>query len=147
VYTLPQIIDGFDEAEDWDDMQDLLITLGHCLPYFPEEHKIWQNSVSGCKSSTWLYITAFGEPLKIKVHATGESIISRGLCHIIMSMFDTRTSEQVLATNARAIYERIRVGRFNTANDFFEMVKIVKITAHQLLQPNPSSLQSHQNSS
>ncbi|MBQ5379897.1 MAG: SufE family protein, partial [Paraprevotella sp.] len=49
-----EIIEEFNDFDDWMDKYQLLIDLGSEQPSLPEEYKNDQNLIDGCQSRVWL---------------------------------------------------------------------------------------------
>ena len=58
--AVEDLIEEFDELEDWDERYDLIIDLGRELPDFPAEFQNEEHLVKGCMSLVWL-VTDFAD--------------------------------------------------------------------------------------
>ena len=110
--SIDQIIADFDLLDDWEDRYRYLIELGRNLPPLPDAERSDKNKVRGCASQVWL-ATHAGSTM----HFEGDSdaLIVRGLVAIAIALFDGKTPEEVLATDAEATFERMDLRAHLTA--------------------------------
>ena len=110
--SIDQIIADFDLLDDWEDRYRYLIELGRNLPPLPDAERSDKNKVRGCASQVWLATHAGGT-----MHFEGDSdaLIVRGLVAIAIALFDGKTPEEVLATDAEATFERMDLRAHLTA--------------------------------
>ena len=110
--SIDQIIADFDLLDDWEDRYRYLIELGRNLPPLPDAERSDKNKVRGCASQVWLATHAGPH-----MHFEGDSdaLIVRGLVAIAIALFDGKTPEQVLATDAEAVFERMDLRAHLTA--------------------------------
>lgn len=108
--TLDEIVANFELLEEWDDRYRYLIELGKGLEPLPEEAHSEANKVRGCASQVWLDMHREDGPgPRTRLHFRGDSDahIVRGLVALALSIFSGRTAEDILATDAFAIYEKL----------------------------------------
>ncbi|MDA1013493.1 MAG: SufE family protein [Planctomycetota bacterium] len=108
--TIEELIEEFDDMEDWEEQCDYLIDLGFELPEFPDEARTVDNIVRGCQSRVWLVAetaaTDSGEPV-IQIQADSDAMIVRGLIAILLMVYSGRTVDEILSTDIRAIFRRL----------------------------------------
>lgn len=128
---IEEIIENFEFLDDWDDRYKYLIELGGMLDPMPAEDQIAANKVQGCVSQVWLTSkTGSGEPNPI-MHFKGASdahIVS-GLVAIALAIFDGKSASQVLATDEKAIFDRINLSEHITpqrSNGLQSLVQRIK---------------------
>ena len=108
--SLDDIIANFDLLDEWDDRYRYLIELGRDLEPLSEEAHNDANKVRGCASQVWLEMrredASAGKPA---LHFRGDSDahIVRGLVALALAIYSGRTAEDILATDAFAIYEKL----------------------------------------
>lgn len=131
--TLDELFAEFQELGDWDAQCDYLIDLGYELPKLPESAKTPQNRVHGCQSTVWLDAHVKpGNPPVIEFIANSDAIIVNGLIAVLMAMYDGRTAEEILQTDARAVFSRLGLERHLSSqrrNGLFGMVERIRRVA------------------
>jgi len=108
--SLDQILSDFEVLDEWEDRYRYIIDLGRTLkPLAPEFHNE-QTKVRGCASQVWLHtsISAGSGNSKI-MHFLGDSdaLIVKGLVALVLSIFEGKTADEVLGTDARAILAKL----------------------------------------
>lgn len=108
--SLDQILSDFEVLDEWEDRYRYIIDLGRTLkPLAPELHNE-QTRVRGCASQVWLHTTVSPGTDNAKVmHFVGDSdaLIVKGLVALVLSIFEGKTAEEVLGTDARAILAKL----------------------------------------
>lgn len=134
--SLEELYEEFDDLGDWDDQCDYLIDLGFDLPKLPDEAKCEENRVHGCQSQVWL----IGQPSaensqKLEFLANSDAIIVNGLIAVLLAMYTDRTAEEILATDAEAVFARLGLQRHlspQRRNGLFGMVERIRKLAVEL---------------
>ncbi len=132
--NIAEIRDDFAFLDDWEDKYRYVIELGKSLPEMPETAKTDANKVRGCVSQVWLE-TSYTDGL---LHFTGDSdaMIVRGLVAILLAIYQDRTPQQVLATDAREVFEELGLKDHLTpqrSNGFASMVERIQSDAQAAL--------------
>lgn len=129
---LSELIDEFEEMEDWDDRYEFLIELGRELPALADAYRVDENKVDGCMSTVWMFneVVPDGEdPGRLVVHADSDSIMVKGLIAILLAAFSNRKVEQAAAFDVDALFQRLGLNQHlspNRRNGLFAMVKRIK---------------------
>ena len=91
-----QIIEEFNQFEDWMDKYALLIDLGNSLEPIEEKYKIPQNLIEGCQSRVWLN----AELIDGKVVYAGESdaILVKGIVALLLQVLSGQTPKDIVDT-------------------------------------------------
>lgn len=100
--TIADIQADFALLDDWEDRYRYVIELGRAMPPLPEELRTDANKVRGCASQVWLATTTTaGAPL----HFQGDSdaLIVRGLVAILIALYQDKSADEILATDAPAV--------------------------------------------
>ena len=108
--TLDEIIDNFDLLDEWEDRYRYLIELGKDLEPLPEGAHDDANKVRGCASQVWLEARREGGPGPGTVlHFRGDSDahIVRGLVALALAIYSGHTAQEILATEAFPLYEKL----------------------------------------
>ena len=132
--NIAEIRDDFAFLDDWEDKYRYVIELGKSLPEMPDTAKNEDNKVRGCVSQVWLQTSQSNGVL----HFTGDSdaMIVRGLVAILLAIYQDRTPQQVLATDAREIFNELGLKDHLTpqrSNGFASMVGRIQSDAQDAL--------------
>src|ERR1700676_1213095 len=107
--TIDEIRDNFALLDDWDDRYRYVIELGRTLEPMPKAEHSAANKVQGCASQVWLakHVSRNGrnEPL-LNYLGDRDAHIVRGLIAILLTLFSGRTPQEILATDALAIFDQ-----------------------------------------
>ena len=124
-----QIIDDFNQFDDWMDKYALLIDLGNSLEPLDEKYKIPQNIIEGCQSRVWLN----AELMDGKVIYEGESdaILVKGIVALLFQVLSGQTPDDIVNTELYFI-EKIGLKEHlspTRSNGLLAMVKQMKMYA------------------
>lgn len=138
--SLDDIIANFDLLDEWDDRYRYLIELGRDLEPLPEAAHNDENKVRGCASQVWLEMqreaAADGRAI---LHFRGDSDahIVRGLVALALAIYSGRPADEILATDAFAIYEKLGLAAHLTpqrSNGVRAMIDRIKSDARNALE-------------
>ena len=104
--TIDEIRDNFELLDEWDDRYRYVIELGRTLEPMPEAEHSAANKVQGCVSQVWLQKLvdrSGGEPI-LKYRGDSDAHIVRGLVAIVLALYSGRTPQQILDTDAIAVF-------------------------------------------
>jgi cysteine desulfuration protein SufE len=137
--TIDEIRENFELLEDWDDRYRYVIELGRNLDPMPEAEHSAANKVNGCVSQVWLSKTVDrggkGEP-RLKYLGDSDAHIVRGLIAILLTLFSGHTPQQILATDALAIFNEFGFREHLTpqrSNGLRSMVVRIRADAREAL--------------
>ena len=134
--TLEELYEEFDDLGEWDDQCDYLIDLGFDLPKLPDDAKNEENRVHGCQSQVWLVAHASDrDPQRIDFLANSDAIIVNGLIAVLLAMYSGHTIEEILATDAEAVFARLGLQRHlspQRRNGLFGMVERIRKLAVEM---------------
>jgi cysteine desulfuration protein SufE len=107
--TIDEINENFALLDEWDDRYRYLIELGRMLPPLPEAARIDTNKVQGCASQVWLTTDIKPGPSGPVLSFVGDSDahIVRGLIAILFAMYSQKPANDILATDALALFDRL----------------------------------------
>jgi cysteine desulfuration protein SufE len=90
-----EIIEEFQDFDDWMDKYQLLIDLGNNQPPLAERYKTDSNLIDGCQSRVWLQadLTAEG---RIHFQAESDALIVKGIVALLIRVFDEQTPQDIL---------------------------------------------------
>ena len=89
-----EIIEEFQDFDDWMDRYQLLIDLGSSLPPLAPEYKTESNLIEGCQSRVWLQ--ADYENGLIHFQGESDALIVKGIVSLLVSIFDGQKPEDIL---------------------------------------------------
>jgi cysteine desulfuration protein SufE len=106
--TIDEIRDNFALLDDWDDRYRYVIELGRMLEPMSEAEHSQENKVQGCASQVWLSkrIDREGgnEPV-LNYLGDSDAHIVRGLIAILLTLYSGHTPQQILSTDAIAVFD------------------------------------------
>ena len=88
------VIEEFDDFDDWMDKYALLIDLGNSLPPLEEKYKTESNLIEGCQSRVWLqadYVDG-----KILFKGESDAVIVKGIVSLLISILSDHTPQEIL---------------------------------------------------
>ena len=92
--TQDEIIEEFQDLEDWMDKYQLLIDLGNDQAPLAEQYKTEQNLIDGCQSRVWLQ--ADYEDGVIRFTAESDAIIVKGIVSLLIRVLSGHTPQEIL---------------------------------------------------
>jgi len=104
---IDEIRDNFALLEEWDDRYRYVIELGRTLEPMPEAEHSAANKVQGCVSQVWLSKTlerGGREPI-LKYLGDSDAHIVRGLIAILLTLYNGRTPNEILSTDATEVFD------------------------------------------
>jgi cysteine desulfuration protein SufE len=137
--AIDDIRENFELLEDWDDRYRYVIELGRTLEPMPEAEHSAANKVQGCASQVWL-------SKKVERDTTGEALLKylgdsdahivRGLIAILLTLYSGHTPQQILSTDAIAIFNEFGFREHLTpqrSNGLRAMVERIRADAREAL--------------
>jgi cysteine desulfuration protein SufE len=114
---LQQIISDFEFLDDWEDRYRYIIELGRTLSPLPDSERTAANKVRGCASQVWLSTRVERQEGQSRFRFVGDSdaLIVRGLVAIVIALFDGKTVDEILATDAEALFGKLDLSAHLTA--------------------------------
>jgi len=136
--TIDEIRDNFELLDEWDDRYRYVIELGRTLaPMSDAEHSA-ENKVQGCASQVWLSrsIDRSGSEPVLSFKGDSDAHIVRGLVAIVLALYSGRTPQQILDTDAIAVFNEFGFRDHLTpqrSNGLRSMVERIKTDAKEAL--------------
>jgi cysteine desulfuration protein SufE len=137
--TIDEIRDNFALLDDWDDRYRYVIELGRTLDPMPEAEHSAANKVQGCASQVWLSRkvarNGSGEPL-LSYLGDSDAHIVRGLIAILLTLYSGKTPQQILSTDAIAVFDEFGFREHLTpqrSNGLRAMVERIRTDARETL--------------
>ena len=124
-----EIIEEFNQFDDWMDKYSLLIDLGNSLPPLNDEDKMPQNVIEGCQSRVWL-VADYNNGL-ITYKGESDAILVKGIVALLIRLLSGQTPDNILNTElyfieAIGLREHLSPTR---SNGLLAMVKQMKYYA------------------
>jgi cysteine desulfuration protein SufE len=137
--TIDEIRDNFALLEEWDDRYRYVIELGRMLDPMPEAEHSAANKVQGCVSQVWLSKqldgSEAGKP-RLKYLGDSDAHIVRGLIAILLTLYSGHTPQQILDTDAIAVFDEFGFREHLTpqrSNGLRAMVERIRADAREAL--------------
>jgi len=122
-----QIIDEFNQFDDWMDKYALLIDFGNALEALDEKLKTPQNIIEGCQSRVWLH--AEMQDGKVIFKGESDAILVKGIVYLLISVLSNRTPNEIVDADLYFI-EKIGLREHlspTRSNGLLAMVKQMKL--------------------
>lgn len=125
--SIESLIEDFSFLDEWEDRYRYVIELGRELAPLSEAEHSPANKVQGCVSQVWLVTevdTADTGP-RLVFRGDSDAHIVRGLIAILLRIYSGRTPEEILATEARPILEKLGLNEHlspQRSNGLYSMV-------------------------
>jgi cysteine desulfuration protein SufE len=133
------VVDSFEVLDEWEDRYRYLIDLGRKLPPYPEAARDAVHKVEGCVSQVWLNPHFSDEtPPRFSFEGDSDAHIVKGLVALMMILFNGKTVDEIAATDAKAILEKLGLARHLSpmrTNGLYSMVRRI----HQLAAARPKA--------
>ena len=136
--TIDEIRDNFELLEEWDDRYRYVIELGRTLAPMSEAEHSAENKVQGCASQVWLsrqIVRNDGEP-RLNYLGDSDAHIVRGLIAILLTLYSGQTPQQILSTDAIAVFDEFGSREHLTpqrSNGLRSMVERIRSDAREAL--------------
>jgi cysteine desulfuration protein SufE len=137
--TIDEIRENFALLDDWDDRYRYVIELGRMLQPMPATEHSQQNKVQGCASQVWLskrIDRKGGDEAVLNYLGDSDAHIVRGLIAILLTLYSGHTPQQILATDAIALFDEFGFREHLTpqrSNGLRSMVERIRSDARQAL--------------
>ena len=124
-----EIIEEFQDFDDWMDKYQLLIDLGNDQQPLDEKYKTESNLIDGCQSRVWLqadYVDG-----KIHFQAESDALIVKGIVTLLIRVLNDQTPQDILAADLYFI-DRIGLREHlspTRSNGLLAMVKQMRMYA------------------
>ncbi len=89
------VIERFEEVDDWMDRYAMIIDSGNELAPLPEDKKTPDRLIDGCQSRVWLDAELDPEG-KIRFQADSDALIVKGIIALLVEVVDGHTPQEVL---------------------------------------------------
>lgn len=137
-----ELIETFEDLQEWDERYDFMIDLGRELPALPAELQTEENIVEGCMSTVWVVTEMPGgvdQPMAIR--ADSDSIIVKGLIVVLLAFYSNQTSAEIVNSNVGEFLKQLGLDQHlspQRRNGLFSMIKRLKVLAAAYAGASPS---------
>ena len=108
--SIDEIRSDFALLDDWEDRYRYILELGRTLEPMSEAAHNETNRVCGCVSQVWLELGEEadfdGRPV-LHYRGDSDSHLVRGLIAIAIALYSRRTAREILATDARSVFQEL----------------------------------------
>ena len=125
-----EIIEEFQDFDDWMDRYQLLIDLGNSQEPLDQKYKTESNLIDGCQSRVWLQADLTPEGL-IHFQAESDALIVKGIVSLLIRVFDNQAPQDILDADLYFI-DRIGLREHlspTRSNGLVAMIKQIKMYA------------------
>lgn len=98
-----EIIEEFNDFDDWMDRYQMLIDMGGDQEPLPEQYKTPQNLIDGCQSRVWLQADLVDG--RIRFRAESDALIVKGIVALLVRVLDNQTPQDILDADLYFIKE------------------------------------------
>ena len=124
-----EIIEEFQDFDDWMDRYQLLIDLGSEQAPMDERYKTEQNLIDGCQSRVWLQADLVDG--RVRFQAESDALIVKGIVALLIRVLDNQTPADILSAELYFI-EKIGLREHlspTRSNGLLAMLKQMKMYA------------------
>jgi cysteine desulfuration protein SufE len=124
-----EVIEEFQDFDDWMDKYQLLIDLGNEQAPLDEKYKVESNLIDGCQSRVWLQ--ADYENGKIHLQEESDALIVKGIVALLIRVLNDSTPQEILDADLYFI-EQIGLKEHlspTRSNGLLAMVKQIRMYA------------------
>ena len=93
-----EVIEEFQDFDDWMDKYQLLIDLGSELAPLDERQKTDDNLLDGCQSRVWLHAELDSDGL-MQLHADSDALIVKGIIALLIRILSDHTPAEILSAD------------------------------------------------
>lgn len=124
-----EIIDEFNDFDDWMDKYQMLIDLGNELEPLDEKYKTDDNLIDGCQSRVWVQCDLVDN--RIQLQAESDALIVKGIVALLLRVLSNHTPQEILDADLYFIDEiGLREHLSPTrSNGLLAMIKQIRIYA------------------
>ena len=127
--TQTELLETFEELEDWEDRYEYLLDIGRELPKLDPARQTQDHKVHGCMSQVWLIMENNEDPEtgdgSINILADSDSMIVRGLIVILLSLYQNKPPVDAIAVDPQAFFATLGLNQHlspNRRNGLYSMV-------------------------
>lgn len=125
-----EIIEEFNDFDDWMDKYQLLIDLGSDLEPLDEKYKTEDNLIDGCQSRVWVQCDLVDGNMELQ--ADSDALIVKGIVALLLRVLSGHTPQEVLDTDLYFV-EQIGLKEHlspTRSNGLVAMIKQIRLYAY-----------------
>jgi len=140
-----ELLETFEELEDWEERYEFILDVGRELPKLPGELLSEESKVNGCMSTVWMDVQSAKDAdvpvsdLPIQIQADSDSLIVRGLIVLLLSLYDCKSPGDAIAEDPQAFFNELGLNQHlspNRRNGLYSMIgrireECVRLAAEQ----------------
>ena len=133
--TTDELLEAFEDIQEWDERYDYIIDLGRELPELAAEQQTKENIVEGCMSTVWLVTEGCGADSPVSIQADSDSIIVKGLIVVMLSYFLGKTAAEIVQSDVSEYLAKLGLNQHlspQRRNGLFAMIKRLKGQATEI---------------
>ncbi|MCM1504226.1 MAG: SufE family protein [Muribaculum sp.] len=92
--TQDELIEEFNDIDDWMDRYSYIIDMGNALDPMPEEYKTPQYLIEGCQSRAWLHAELDSEG-NVIFKADSDAIIVKGIISMLLKVLSGHSPAEI----------------------------------------------------
>ena len=131
--NVDELVENFAQLGPWEERYRYLIELGRKLPPMADGEKTEATKVRGCMSQVWLVSQLRPGPQpRLEFRGDSDAHIVKGLIALLFKLYSGRTPDEILALDAKAVFERLGLENhitMNRRNGFYSMVERIRALA------------------
>lgn len=130
--TIDELLETFEDLQEWDERYDFIIDLGRELPQLPAAYKDDDHIVQGCMSTVWMHAEAQTPEAPMTIFADSDSIIVKGLIVLLLSYYNGKSSTEIVQSDASEYLKSLGLSQHlspQRRNGLFSMIKRLKLYA------------------
>ena len=125
--SLDSLFDDFALFDDWEDRYRYIIEIGQNLEPLSDDEHSEEFKVPGCVSQVWLVSEKSGDRMLFR--GDSDAHIVSGLVAILLTIYNDKTPEEILAIDIKAIFNRLGLNEHlspQRSNGFSSMVQRIR---------------------
>ena len=127
--TIGEIVNEFNNFDDWMDKYNYLIEMGKSLPLIEDKYKTENNLIVGCQSRVWLH-ASYADGI-ITYTADSDAVITKGIVYLLIRVFSGHTPDEIIEAQTEfvdiiGLREHLSPTR---SNGLVSMIKQIKLYA------------------
>ena len=130
--TIEELLETFEDLQEWDERYDFIIDLGRELPPMPAEYQDADHVVEGCMSTVWMHAQTQDAQSPMTIDADSDSIIVKGLIVLLLSFYNGQTPREIVESDASEYLKSLGLSQHlspQRRNGLFSMIKRLKVLA------------------
>jgi cysteine desulfuration protein SufE len=132
--TVEELLETFDDLQEWDERYDFIIDLGRELPALPAEKQSDENIVEGCMSTVWMATDVPSAEQPVVIHADSDSLIVKGLIAVLLAFYHGKTAKEIVESDVSDYLTKLGLNQHlspQRRNGLFSMIKRLNALAQQ----------------